>query len=392
MRQQSHDRDIFDITINNQTELRSKFDTGFLKHDLLVGLDLGYESYYNQNYFRNGNCNGRALTQTTATTGFVYCTPLSSPYGGDSPPGISQQVGNLATGQARAAGGYFNDTLQIIPEVKLVGGVRYDVYWAQIGNTINSANTSNSTTLSYADQTNTFTSVRGGAIFQPTQAQTYYASSSTSFNPSLEQLISTTGTSQPLTPETNEAYEVGAKLDFLGDNLSLTGALFQITKQNARSQNTDNTFSATGTIQVKGVRAGAVGRLTPDWQVFGGYTYLDARITSGIATGTSGMVPLNTPRDSANLWTTYTIKETYEFGGGVTYLGARYANNTNTVTVPEFYRFDATLAYKQPAYDVRLNMFNLLNTTYYDQLIASDGGRAVPGSGFTAMLTYTHRM
>jgi len=140
------------------------------------------------------------------------------------------------------------------------------------------------------------------------------------------------------------------------------------------------------------VRTGVVGRLSPEWQVFGGYTYLDARIISGIAAGTTGMVPINTPRDSANLWTTYTIKETYEIGGGATYIGQRYANNTDTVVVPEFYRFDMTAAYKQPTYDVRLNVFNLFDVKYYDQLIASDGGRAVPGSGLTAMLTLNYRM
>src|SRR6185295_18416746 len=116
---------------------------------------------------------------------------------------------------------------------------------------------------------------------------------------------------------------------------------------------------------------------------FGGYAYLDARIVNGIAAGTTGMVPLNTPRDSANLWTTYTFKETYEIGGGATYIGQRFANNQNTVQVPEFTRFDMTAAYKQPAYDVRLNIFNLLNAQYYDQVIQSDGGRAVPGSGTT---------
>ncbi|HZQ00447.1 MAG TPA: TonB-dependent siderophore receptor [Reyranella sp.] len=392
VRQQSHDRNIFDHTLNNQTELSVKFDTGPVKHDLLLGIDLGYESYYNQGYQRNGFCNGAPLAQTTAISGFVSCTSLLAPFSGASPSFVPESTGNLATAQARAGAGYFNDTITVIPEVKLVSGVRYDIYWAQIGNTINALNTSGSTTLAYADQTTTFTSVRGGVIFQPTREQTYYVSYSTSFNPSLEQLVSTTGVSQPLPPETNEAIEGGVKFDVFDDYLSLTAAAFQITKQNARSQNNDGTFSGTGTIRVKGVRTGAAGRITKQWQVFGGYTYLDARIIDGIGAGTTGMVPINTPRDSANLWTTYTLKEKYELGGGVTYLGARYANNTNTVTVPEFYRLDLTAAYKQPSYDLRLNVFNLLNTTYYDQIIASDGGRVVPGSGLTAMLTYTQRM
>ena len=107
---------------------------------------------------------------------------------------------------------------------------------------------------------------------------------------------------------------------------------------------------------------------------------------------TTGKVPLNTPTDSANLWTTYTFKETYEIGGGFFYVGQRYANNANTVVVPAYTRFDLTAAYKQPTYDVRLNVYNLFNSVYYDGVIASDGGRAVMGSGTTGMITLNYRL
>lgn len=393
VRQQSHDRNIFQWSVYNQTELTAKFDTGPIGHTLLTGVDFGYESYYNQNYARNGACNGVNLAAATATSGYVACTSLNDPSGIGSPSTSPQIPTNLATAQAKAFGGYINDTIQLIPQVKLVAGVRYDVYWSQIGNSINILNTAGNSSAAYNERTDTFTSVRGGPIFQPDKVQTYYASYSTSFNPSLEQLVGTTGgTTSPLPPQTNEAFEVGAKYDFLGGNLQVTGAAFQITQNNARSQNNDGTYSATGTVQVKGIRAGVTGRITDEWQVWGGYTYLDARIVNGIGTGTQGMVPQNTPRDAATIWSTYTFDKKYELGGGVTYMGQRYANNTNTTVVPEFYRVDMTAAFKQPTYDVRLNIFNLLNTYNYDQVIASDGGRAVPGSGFTAMLSYVHHM
>ena len=104
-------------------------------------------------------------------------------------------------------------------------------------------------------------------------------------------------------------------------------------------------------------------------------------------------MPLNTPTDSANLWTTYTFKETYEIGGGVFYVGQRYANNTNTVVVPAYTRFDLTAAYKQPNYDVRLNVFNLFNIDLLRR--ASSPRTAVvrsPGSGTTGMLTLNYRL
>jgi catecholate siderophore receptor len=305
---------------------------------------------------------------------------------------FAQIPGNYATGQSWDFAPYINDTIQIIPEVKVVAGVRFDNYWAQIGNSFNFTNTAGNTATPYMQQNINFVSWRGGVLYQPDKVQSYYASFSTSFNPSLEQLVSTTGSAQPLPPETNEAFEVGAKYDFFNGGLSLTGAVFQITKQNARSANFDGTFSATGTVRVKGIRTGIAGRITPEWQVWGGYSYLDARIINGTAVNTTGMTPLNTPTDSATLWTTYTFDKKWEIGGGPTYQGLRYANNTNTVIVPAFIRFDATAAYRMEKYDIRLNVFNLTNAYYFEQVAASDGGRGVPGSGLTAMLTLNYRM
>jgi catecholate siderophore receptor len=391
VRQQSRDRNIYDFTLDNQTELSANFDTGPVGHTFLLGAEFAYESYWNQSFYRNGTCNGVPLQASNATTGFVGCTPAGGTTWINSPSNIPDQYGNLASAQAWTAAGYFNDTIQVMPWLKLVGGLRLDYYYAQIGNSQNSANIFGNTTVPYFVQPITFLSVRTGAIVEPTQQQSYYFSYSTSFNPSLEQLTSTTGSAQ-LPPEQNEAFEAGAKFELLNGNLSLNAALFQITKTNARTQNPDGTFSATGTVRVKGVRTGVTGRITPEWQIFGGYAYLDGRIIDGVGAGTQGMVPLNTPRDSGTVWSTYTFRETYEIGGGATYIGYRYANNTNTVQVPDFVRLDMTAAYRQPTYDVRLNIFNLTNTMYYEQVIASDGGRAVAGSGLTAMLTYTHRL
>ena len=52
---------------------------------------------------------------------------------------------------------------------------------------------------------------------------------------------------------------------------------------------------------------------------------------------------------------------------------------------------DATIAWRQPRYDVRLNVFNLADAHFYDNVIQSDGGRAVPGIGRTAMISLVWR-
>ncbi|MGO4808406.1 TonB-dependent receptor [Cupriavidus sp. 2MCAB6] len=397
VRQQSHDRHIRDYSIFNQTELTAKFDTGPVKHTVLMGAEIGHDGYDNQNYYRNGTCNGVPLnpgataTAAAGTSGYAACEPVVNPTYINSPATAPSAVGNRQGASANTLAVYANDSIEFSKQWKLVGGLRYDRYLASITNSVNSNNTKGNTALANAEQTVNFTSVRVGGLWQPTEAQSYYLSYGTSFNPSLEQLVGTVGQTN-LDPEKNKSYEVGGKWDLMGGDLSLTSALFQITKDNARSQIDTTTYALTGKIRVRGFRAGATGRITNKWQVFAGYTYLDGEIVNGIAAGTQGMVPTNTPKHTATAWTSYRVLQDWEVGGGAFYMSQRYANNTNTVQVGGFVRWDGMIAYHQPKYDVRLNLFNVFDKKYYDALIQSDGGRSVPGTGRTAMLSLIYRM
>ncbi|MBV9510069.1 MAG: TonB-dependent siderophore receptor [Caulobacteraceae bacterium] len=382
-RLQSHDRVIHDTSLFNQLEATAKFTTGPFSHDLLLGSEIGHDEYKNQTYTRTGSCNGVPFT----TASYVGCVTVLDPAYTASPT-LTEVAGNLAGAKADTFAGYFNDTMSVTPWLKLVGGLRYDSYAATVTNTV--------TLPLNIHQTIDYTSVRAGAILQPTRRQSYYVSYSTSFDPSLEQLTNTTGVTLGgapilLPPETNQAYELGGKWEVLHDQLDLTAAAFQITQDNSRSQNSDGTYSAAGDIRVRGARFGFSGHLTSQWQAFGGYTYLGAKIIQAVAVNTAGKVPLNTPAHTATAWTTYDITRQWQVGGGAIYMSSRYANNTDLVSAPAYVRWDATAAWRQPHYEVRLNLFNIFDTHYYDALIASDGGRSVPGLGRTAMLTLTWR-
>jgi len=231
--------------------------------------------------------------------------------------------------------------------------------------------------------------VRTGLVYQPSEVQSYYVSYGTSFDPSLEQLTLTSGT-QNLAPEKNRSYEVGGKWNVRDDSLALTAALFNLEQTNARTQTSAGEYVLDGNIRVRGAEFGASGHLTDQWQLFSGYTYMNAKVVKA-ADGTQGNVPANTPRNTATLWTTYTFGGNWDIGGGPTYMSQRFASNTNTVSAGGYTRWDATLAWHQPRYDIRLNVQNLTNKQYFDALIPSDGGRSVPAVGRTSMVTFTYK-
>lgn len=378
---QSKDKAIVDDSLFNQTDLIANFESGPIKHTLLTGFEIGRDTYQNQSFTRVDP----AITGPAATTGLAVVS-LADPAYQPSSPRTVRTSGNLVTSNANTMAAYVNDTIALTPQWKLVGGVRFDRYRAVLNNSIPSA-----TAPSEVGQNVTKTSVRAGAIWQPSQAQSYYFSYGTSFNPSLETLTVTSG-QQALAPEKNKSYEAGAKWDLLNQKLSVTAAAFRIEKDNARTQISTGVYQLDGNIRVDGAELGITGQLSPSWQVFGGYTFLDAKIVQASALdGTQGKVPANTPRHSATLWTTYDLSDAWEAGTGVTYLSSRYASNTDVVTAPGFVRWDGTVAYRQHGYDVRFNLLNIADEQYINALIPSDGGRAVPGVGRTALLTLTTR-
>ena len=376
VRMQSHDRNITDTSLDNQTDLIGKFTTGSIKHELILGVEFGHDTYQNQSISRTG---------AGMASGYLDYVPLDNP-GHATPATVTTTYGNLAKSSANSMGFYGNDTISLNDQWKFVTGLRWDKFNAEINNTVSlPAN---------AVQDTSFTSVREGLLFQPNEDQSYYLSYGTSFDPLLEQMTFTNGT-QGLPPTKTRSYEAGGKWDVMNDKLSLTFAAFNEKENNVYSVDSGTgLYIPSGNWLIKGVSLGAVGHVTDSLQISGGYMHLDAHVL-GTKDGTAGSIPANTPQNTFNLWATYTPVKSWEVGGGAFYVSQRFvadsATSRDLVSVPSYVRIDATVAYHQPKYDIRLNILNLTDKNYYDALIASDGGRSVPGIGRTALLTGTYR-
>jgi catecholate siderophore receptor len=96
----------------------------------------------------------------------------------------------------------------------------------------------------------------------------------------------------------------------------------------------------------------------------------------------------NVPAHSFNLWTTYDLPFGLQVGGGAQFLGSRlnnFSSNANVRRAPDYWLFDAMLAYEvNDNVTLRLNVYNLADERYIDRV---GGGHFVPGSGRAATLT-----
>jgi catecholate siderophore receptor len=229
-------------------------------------------------------------------------------------------------------------------------------------------------------------------VFHPQRDASIYFMYGTSANPSGE-LGSLNADTFELDPEENETYEIGAKKELLDGNLVFSTAIFRTNKKNARVDTGDPTLPPVvlaGEQRVDGFYAGVAGQLTPYWQLFASYTYLDSLyVESPFNPLLEGQALPNAPKNSFSLWTTYDITDRITVGGGAVYQSETPVNNPATGgepnKVPSFWRFDLMGVYElTERVALQLNVYNLTDELYYDQFY---GGHAVPAAGRSALLT-----
>jgi catecholate siderophore receptor len=340
----------------SQTDFVSTFRALGMKHQVLAGLELLREEAERWSYAPTG-------TIPQVRVGFPDPYPVL-------PLGFFNKTRtNEVNFESNTVGIYAQDMIEFVPHWTLLLGGRWDRMDAEY---------QRAAPLGPLDRVDSVFSYRTGLIWQPTDAQSYYAAYGTSFNPSAELYsLDPRGTNTP--PEESRNMEIGAKWDLFSNNLSLRTALFRTEKTNER--NTDplvaDQYLLSGRRHTQGIELEGAGRITREWEVFGGVVWQKARVDESIIPNEVGKWPLNTPPYTANLWTTYRLPHGWRVGGGFYAAGKRYGQNANTTSGPSYVRWDAMLAYEQREYAVRLNLFNLFDTRYYDTVYQ---GHIIPGT------------
>jgi catecholate siderophore receptor len=247
--------------------------------------------------------------------------------------------------------------------------------------------------------TDEMTGYRGAIAYKIADNGDAYFSFGTSFNPSAEDLslISSSRSfsldNAQLDPEKNESYELGTKWALVHHRLDVSGALFRIEKDNARVPDPNNVALSilAGSQRVDGAEVRLEGRITQHWQITGGYIYLHSQQTGSIPGAAPVGSPLmNTPKHALTFWSVYQVMPRFQIGGGGRFVSSQYTQNVPPAkTVPGFWAFDAMARYAiTTRVDAQLNLNNLANRYYYDQLHFF---HVVPAEGRTAFLSLNVR-
>ncbi|AXQ46870.1 TonB-dependent siderophore receptor [Pseudomonas vlassakiae] len=397
-------------TTTNQTDLFGEFYLGGLKNSFSTGIELSREESERETYNVDTDTVPGGAANTNCTPGMIgatsgyNCTSLSNPNPDDPWNGaISRNyAGTNTKSNTRAI--YVFDTLELSPQWLLNMGLRYDHFDTQYRgyNADGSTAVSSKGIVSKGKDTSEFVTGQLGLVWKPADNGSIYVSYATSATPPgaylgegmegnpLGNTTDRSGNllSSDMEPEETTNYEIGTKWDLFNERLSLAAALFRTEKENARVQVNTTTYENVGETRVQGIELSASGKITDKWQVFAGYTYMEARQIDGgpLGAANDGNQLPNTPNNSASLWTTYSITPKLTVGGGAFYVDDVYGSVANTTMVDSYVRYDAMAAYKLTKnVDLQLNVQNLTDKVYYDKAFSTHF--ANQAAGRTALLT-----
>lgn len=360
----------------NVSSAQMEFDLGGLKNKAVVGLDVSYQNdeRVDASWPTWANRNRESLFNPRYNYNF---TPVYN-------------YAAKRTLDATNVGLFANDRLYLTDQFSVLGGVRLDYFKTELEQS-----------GAQASQSSTDLNPSFGVIWEPNQNLSLYASFARTHKPVSTDIAALTGNASelpsrtsPLAPEVSDTWEVGGKLDLLDGALGLTGAVFQVDKDNSYNEVTGLPAGAgdapTGR-RVRGVETGISGQITDKWNVLANYAFLDGEITSSATRADIGHEAPNVSKHNFNLWTTYTLAEEVsaalpgklQIGGGFLYASSYWLDTANTQKIPQTLSFDAVLSYQTDKFRVSLNGYNLTDHQNYQ---SAQGGRAVPSSGRTVML------
>ena len=344
----STDEDISQFAVDNN--FQADFDTGDIRHTLLLGLD-----------------HQRSNTNYTSIFGSAPATNVVSPIYGQTIVRPPRSSAFYDYDQKTYQTGLYIQDQMALDQWRLTLGGRED--WVHTGTRF----------FNHDDATNTERDKK----FSGNAAISYvfdngfvpYLSYAESFQPTSKATASPTDSFKPTE---GEQWELGLKYQPPGSNTLLSAAVYDLTQKNVSvtTTNADNVSitSQTGEVKVKGLELEAVSDVTENLKVIAAYTLAKSEVQKGDFKGNRLQLM---PNQQASLWADYTwhngVLDGFGIGAGARYTGNTYGDQANTWLgkADAYTVFDAAVHYDLGRLDnslkgasLALNATNLLDKDY----------------------------
>lgn len=290
--------------------------TGSLKHTFQIGVDYRNTEFDNTAY----------TTKYPGANKYVDVIDITQPINNTLPSGVSVSLNPARnTGSKTKSYGFtIQDKVTLTEWADVFLGIRYTSLERTKGNFLGRSLTGSKRD----DAINPLV----GFNLKPTENIILFGSYASSSNPMTSFYRDING--NELGTERWDQYETGIKSTWLDNALRFNITYFSTFSKylNLRALEDDGTFKGYylkgGEDTRNGIEIELIGRLLPNLEIIGGYSYLDAKYKDH-ASYYFNSSPINTPKHTANLWVRYGFKNNLDglsVGAGAYYLGKRPHN------------------------------------------------------------------
>ncbi|MEC7932332.1 MAG: TonB-dependent siderophore receptor [Pseudomonadota bacterium] len=309
-----------------RAELSGQFETGALRHRILIGGD--FDQFEYDNYFTRFR---PPAVSSVPSNEAGYVIDIDNPVYGQYPLPDTTVITNRLDTQ-RSFGFYVQDQIELTDRLQIRIGGRYDNLRLETDNRLSAV---------LSKRSRSRFSPQAGIVYELNDPLTLYAAYGQGYRAN----VGTDAQGVIFDPETSESIEAGLKLTALGGKLTGTFALYQLTKDNVLASDANNPgFSvAIGKARSRGVELDLNGHLPGDVDVLLSYAYTDAEARSSVLDPNysfqinPGDRLINIPRHSLNVQAAkhFTIAEREgQLGAGVQYVGKRSGETGTDFMLP----------------------------------------------------------
>jgi iron complex outermembrane receptor protein len=257
--------------------------------------------------------------------------------------------------------------------------------------------------------TNTALLPRAGITYAVTSFLNLYAtylegfqpqSNTVSLMPGTGSFYNTPKSASIFKPLKSDLKELGIKTTLWKGRLSANAAIYEINQKNillsANIPAFPDSLITRGADRSRGFEIDVAGFILHNWQINASYSYIDAKVVSDSKTELVGARKENTPFSSASLWTRYNFfngsgLKDLGVGLGLQYSGDKVPWFTRAFKVPEYMLLDMAFYYNPGKSNMQLalNINNVLDKTHW--IGAQNYLRLFPGSPRNVVLTATYK-
>ena len=365
-----------------QLNFVGNLNTGFLKHQLLVGADAvrivtgttGFRFYTNGSVLPNGS----VYDKINILDPTKYTSRVDMPEARDT---------SFTTSPSNRLGVYLQDLITVTNKIKVLAGIRWSYIQTQQTTIVNKITQTESRGAAATAEVQAL-SPKVALIYQPIKTTSVYATYTNNFS-------TNTGTDvygSQLPASIVDQYEVGMKNELLKGRISANLSVYRIVNHNYYTQaqyqgngavNSDATIKElAGETTSDGFEIDVTGTISKNFYFITGYgnNYMRYTKTSGNKfSPVVGETLINNPENTFNSTIFYTFDKTalkgLKVGASAFYTGRRFGGVQNTVgqtpdynrLVPlsDFTTFDVSAGYTYKKVSLQAKISNITNTLNY---------------------------